>query len=1432
MLLDVRVLVAKTNQNHPILFSCYNLQTIQPNKFPTRVFCFLLLAGLVFAQPVNATNYYVATNGNDSAAGTLARPFKTLQNAFNTASAGDTIYVRSGTYREAVSLVGISGSAGAPITLTSYTNESAILSGLDVQTLTWTTNSGISNVWVTTYTNGAFEQMFVDGKPMLEARWPNVPTNADGSWNFFSSNVWATVDTNGNSYGTVKDSTLAATGWNITGWRAVLNVSHQYYTWTRIVTNHIAGSSIFKYPQDLGSSAATSSQSFNDDRYYLVGNTNLLDSPGEWCYDANSQRLYFYPFNGKNPNTSTVEIKSRNYSFTADQNSSYLTVAGITFWGTAFQFGTSVDNRSKNIIFKNNQALYSSWTEWLNMTNNDLHVLNDNNFPQIFADNSQILNNTFANGALSALYVFGWTNLIENNVFHDFDLSSSLVYPPLVIGNAIIYNDGKYGNATVRYNSIYNGGGVLAQIVGTNTQAYLNDLHDAFRACWGGNIDTSALYNTTQSGLTNNLNTRFHHNWVHEGFSGAPNPAWGGGLGIRGDDNTVGLTVDHNVTWDLGGAGIQIKNVTNPIPAQANACINNTVFNYSVLYTATNGAIYINNSEGGNENLKTSVANNLADSIYGNWGAMPLGALALYASNSIGVVTETNLENIGWCDFRPQAAATNNIINHGITNAYATNFVGSAPDIGAYERGDTRYFIPGQRSTNATFPIVPNGAVVATNRDVLMWRPAYNAASHTVYFGASPGALTNAGTFGGETNVFILPALSAGQFYYWRVDAVMTNAAVVTGNVWSFSTVASPAIWDGGSTIDANWMSATNWNPNVIPATNGTEVLTFVGTNRTTTTNNFATNTAFAGINFSNTVAAQAFTLNGNPIALNGNIILTATAGTINDTNAIALMLTGDCTITANTNHNLLVSSIISDDGGARSLTKDGAATLSLINNSNSFSGTMIVRAGILSVSSISNGMNSAIGNSTSAIQLGGGGVQLTYTGSGGTISRAISLTGTGSSTFNSSGSGAVVYNGAFTGYNGGALQLSGSNTGSNDWQTAITTAGTSVGSVGGNWKVSGAIQTGSGGLYNYWTGTLFVNNDANNFTGTIAVTAGGTISFTSITNQGIASSLGAYGTGNGTITLGNTGDGTLNYVGTLAGGHATDRQIKISNSTTAVGNARINANGAGALIWTMSPFNVAQSTWTVSHTLTLGGTNTGANEIQGTIVDNSIANSKTGLIKTDAGTWILSGTNTYSGPTTVSGGTLLINRDSSGATNIVTVASGATLGGSGKIGGAVTLASGAFATNVIGFPLTVTNGLTLNNNTIKVATTNLLGAGNYLLITNTKATAISGTFYTNVVVGGVGVSGTPSIVTTTNAVFLTVAASTPGGGTNITFIQTSGGKLILQWPNGQGWKLQAQTNKTGGLTTNWYDTGVAFSPFTNTADKTNKSVFYRLKYP
>jgi len=66
------------------------------------------------------------------------------------------------------------------------------------------------------------------------------------------------------------------------------------------------------------------------------------------------------------------------------------------------------------------------------------------------------------------------------------------------------------------------------------------------------------------------------------------------------------------------------------------------------------------------------------------------------------------------------------------------------------------------------------------------------------------------------------------------------------------------------------------------------------------------------------------------------------------------------------------------------------------------------------------------------------------------------------------------------------------------------------------------------------------------------------------------------------------------------------------------------------------------------------------------------------GILQAGTGTLILTGANTYTGAIVVAAGTLLINGDQTAATGPATVAPGATLGGTGNCGGAVTVPAGA----------------------------------------------------------------------------------------------------------------------------------------------------------
>ncbi|MFF7639715.1 right-handed parallel beta-helix repeat-containing protein [Streptomyces canus] len=93
------------------------------------------LVGAALALPVPEasaapTTLIVATNGNDSAPGTLAQPLRSVQRAVDLAKPGDTIAVRGGTYALTDNItIATSGTASQPISLGAYQGERVVIDG-------------------------------------------------------------------------------------------------------------------------------------------------------------------------------------------------------------------------------------------------------------------------------------------------------------------------------------------------------------------------------------------------------------------------------------------------------------------------------------------------------------------------------------------------------------------------------------------------------------------------------------------------------------------------------------------------------------------------------------------------------------------------------------------------------------------------------------------------------------------------------------------------------------------------------------------------------------------------------------------------------------------------------------------------------------------------------------------------------------------------------------------------------------------------------------------------------------------------------------------------------------------------------------------------------------------------------------------------------
>jgi hypothetical protein len=109
----------------------------------------LFLFFLASYSIASATTHYVSTNGSDNNPGTISQPFVTWQKGFSTIKAGDTLYIRGGTYSPigtfinskycGVAINNHDGTAENPIVVMNYPEEIPVI---DCQNITNATVKG------------------------------------------------------------------------------------------------------------------------------------------------------------------------------------------------------------------------------------------------------------------------------------------------------------------------------------------------------------------------------------------------------------------------------------------------------------------------------------------------------------------------------------------------------------------------------------------------------------------------------------------------------------------------------------------------------------------------------------------------------------------------------------------------------------------------------------------------------------------------------------------------------------------------------------------------------------------------------------------------------------------------------------------------------------------------------------------------------------------------------------------------------------------------------------------------------------------------------------------------------------------------------------------------------------------------------------------
>lgn len=627
--------------------------------------CFLAAIVLLAAPLALGVEYHVNQASLETTQdGSAAFPFHTITQASAVMVAGDTCIIHAGTYRELLR-PGADGTAASPIRYQAAPGETVVVSATESVT-GWEVHAGkIHRAASVNMPLGNQNMVFFNDAAQQLARWPN---DTDGNpFTYDAYHIKTTAGSYSDSFITHDD---LPDYWDegVMFWLG----AHSGCAVQRQITGIDAAAnrlSFTPFPDFWPFGTHSPSRLENGHRgiFYLMGKLEALDNDREWYYDEATETLYYQAPGGVHPSAGTVEVAVRER--TLDLSRDHIEIDGLTFFGAPLRINGD-HNTFTNLIVR----------ECVNTLITD-------------ADGA------VAGGA--AVLFYGTDNTIERSLVEEGSatgINIGMNATNTTVRNCIIRNFDKQGNhcsplrssgpnALVTRNRIYGSARDVTRVTGPGSVLSYNEISDGLLA----NTDGGLFYVT---GNSTPVDVEIHHNWFYSAYS--PYYTSGHSTGIYLDNNAAGFRVHHNVVWDVEWGGLHFN-----WTAVENEIYNNTFWN--VGYDDDEGQDYavilswIPVRNGVPTDVRDNILiNNLSDTR--TW----------WDSGAGNVTEDETLDNtfrnnhqaatapfvsIAQSNFMLQAGSP--LIDAGETVAGITDgFVGSAPDVGAYEVGG-EFWVPG-----------------------------------------------------------------------------------------------------------------------------------------------------------------------------------------------------------------------------------------------------------------------------------------------------------------------------------------------------------------------------------------------------------------------------------------------------------------------------------------------------------------------------------------------------------------------------------------------------------------------------------------------------------------------------------------------------------------------------------------------------------------